>query len=103
MLTKPLLGASDAALLRVLQDVYGDAHFDETNVSIDALRFPELLAALGFLSPKINRRRRSLTDQSNRSVAKWLDRTQGWLVGRLALARDSRGWSYVAGLTGVGP
>jgi hypothetical protein len=97
------LGELDAALLRALHEQYPDGeHFDEINISIDAWRRPELLAALAFLDPKIDRRRRALTRGSTAAVQRWIDRTEGRPLDGLYLRRDRVGWSYVevVGATG---
>jgi hypothetical protein len=94
------LGEIDVALLKALREQYPSGHFDEVNVGIDAATSPELLRALDFLAPKIDRRRRALSFSSKETVARWLDRVEGRPIGGLSLDRDRRGWCYVVGATG---
>jgi hypothetical protein len=86
----------DGRLLHALYRTYPDGHFDEVNISIDAVRSPELLTALAFLDPKIDRRRRSLSARSIEAVRMWLERIEERDTGSgLQLRRDLRGWCSV--------
>jgi hypothetical protein len=90
------LGAADARLLRALREQYPEGHFDEINISIDALRRPELLAALSFIGPKIDRRRRALSHRSREAVEQWIENVAERDIGAgLYLRRDRRGWCYI--------
>jgi hypothetical protein len=94
---------SDAELLAVLHEIFLDDQFDEIHVGIYAIDHPRLLAALAFLNPKIDRRRRALTHRTVEDVAAWLDRVENRPAGGLVLEKDRRGWSHVMGCTGGGP
>ena len=85
----------DARLLRALYAQYLDDRFDEINLSIDAVRRPDLMAALTFLDPKINRRGRALARCSISAVKDWLDRVEGRPVDGFQLHRDRIGWFHV--------
>jgi hypothetical protein len=96
-------GEPHARLLRVLREQYRDDQFDEVNISIDAVRNCELLAALGFLEPTVDRRRRALSRRSAAAIEKWINRVADRVFGGLYLHRDSRGWSYVDPIATVAP
>lgn len=72
--------------------------FDELNVAIDAPRSPQLMAALRFMRPKIQRQRGTvwmLSSETERDVLRWILGVAGREVGRLRLDRTPAGWCTV--------
>jgi hypothetical protein len=95
-MSSPIGSEVDACLLWELREQYPTGHFDEINVAIDAVRRPALLDALGFLEPKIDRRRRTLSHHSTAAVKMWIDRIADRDIGGgLYLRRDGVGWCHV--------
>jgi hypothetical protein len=99
---KPPLGEPDARLLRALRAKYPHGHFDEFNIGIDGWLDRDLLDALAFLGPTIDRRRRALGRRSREAVERWIERVEGRPIDGLALRRSRIGWCYVERFV-VGP
>jgi hypothetical protein len=100
--SQPLeLDELDAQLLRELRRRWPTDVFDEINISTAAPSSPQLLDALAFLGVRINRRRRSLTEQSVAVVEQWIKRVDRVPIAGLQLKRDCVGWCEIKGVTGA--
>jgi hypothetical protein len=88
------MSAVDAALLRALLAQYPERKFDEVTIALDAPEQPQLMAALGFLEVKTNKRSNMLNVRSRRRIALWLG-VAGRCAGGVRLERDRLGWCSV--------
>jgi hypothetical protein len=89
--------ADSARLLWALLARWPAGHFDELNVAVEAPDSPGLLAALGFMGPKVRRcgGYRMLTRDSERDVLRWVLSVVERDIGGLRLVRDAIGWCSV--------
>jgi hypothetical protein len=90
--------ADSTALLAALFQRWPDGHFDETNIAVSAPRSPRLLAALGFLNPRVRRVAHNpmLSGQTERDLLRWMLTIRGRDIGGLRLDRDPIGWCSVS-------